>query len=398
MTVQEGRGRSLTGGVAEVVEALNSTSNVDKMEPKQDLPPLCVKQTPGNCRRFHEAGPNAGQEPLVRAEARKTRMLMEYNVYREWEAVLGEDAGACLPRVFRFTSDEEGNSLVMESLVGYRSMDEILREGELDIRSAAGLGAILGAIHGRTHSAVVSADEAKRLAEAFVNQELRAVQLAHILSIDAVASQKHADLLRRDADFCRELEELRLAYQGERSSEGGLALCHGDLQPGGLATEEKSGRVKLVDPEFAVYAPPGFDLGVMIASYLLFALHRFDQRFAGCRTALTASRQLWTTYQVNMGAAGIDATLLNQASADATGFACLRVMAFAFAEDSEDSAFPSLQGKSRAKSLDVLLGVLQQCVKSRKEGGLEMMLEEFAKFDATSRQKKSRSLSSCCHM
>jgi len=50
-------------------------------------------------------------------------------------------------------------------------------------------------------------------------------------------------------------------------------LSHGDLHPGSVMANVASGKVKVIDPEFTVYAPPGLDVGSLLSGFVLAAVH-----------------------------------------------------------------------------------------------------------------------------
>ena len=51
------------------------------------------------------------------------------------------------------------------------------------------------------------------------------------------------------------------------------SLCHGDLYPGSIMVNQEKGLVKIIDPEFAVYGPPGLDVGSLLSGFVLAAVH-----------------------------------------------------------------------------------------------------------------------------
>ena len=63
--------------------------------------------------------------------------------------------------------------------------------------------------------------------------------------------------------------KLRAALLKEKFVNDKQALIHGDLHTGSIFVKE--GSVKIIDPEFAVFAPVGYDLGNVLAN-LFFAL------------------------------------------------------------------------------------------------------------------------------
>ena len=57
-----------------------------------------------------------------------------------------------------------------------------------------------------------------------------------------------------------EVELLKAKYLGYSfDALDRFALCHGDFHPGGVMM--CNGSVKVIDPEFTVFAPPGLDAG-----------------------------------------------------------------------------------------------------------------------------------------
>lgn len=68
--------------------------------------------------------------------------------------------------------------------------------------------------------------------------------------------------LRADRDMRVAAQEMKQAFVSQ-----GETLCHGDLHSGSIMVTEVDTQV--IDPEFAVYAPFGLDVGMLLANFLM---------------------------------------------------------------------------------------------------------------------------------
>ena len=66
------------------------------------------------------------------------------------------------------------------------------------------------------------------------------------------------------------------------------SLCHGDLHPGSIMVNQEKGLVKIIDPEFAVYGPPGLDVGSLLSGFVLAAVHHASSGEEGGAEAVKA--------------------------------------------------------------------------------------------------------------
>merc|ERR1719382_1096925 len=120
-----------------------------------------------------------------------------------------------------------------------------------------GMGEFMGLVHAKTHITKVTASEAEELESTYRNGALRDIQLEYVFS-KCYREDDRASHLRDDVTFMAEIEKLKDIYRGKQSDN--LALCHGDLHAGSVMADASSGQVKIIDPEFAVYGPPGLDV------------------------------------------------------------------------------------------------------------------------------------------
>ena len=79
--------------------------------------------------------------------------------------------------------------------------------------------------------------------------------------------------LRADVDLKVAAQQLKLKYCNHAET-----LLHGDLHTGSIMAHE--GEARVIDPEFASYGPFGFDVGMLIANFLMayFAQSGYERR------------------------------------------------------------------------------------------------------------------------
>jgi 5-methylthioribose kinase len=79
--------------------------------------------------------------------------------------------------------------------------------------------------------------------------------------------------LRADVDLKVAAQQLKLKFCNHAET-----LVHGDLHTGSIMAHE--GEARVIDPEFAVYGPFGFDVGMLIANFLMayFAQSGYERR------------------------------------------------------------------------------------------------------------------------
>lgn len=267
-----------------------------------------VKQTPGFVKCL---GPSVALG--------RQRLLVETRAYKEWKEALGDTLSAsCLPRLLHF--DEENMVLVLEWLGNSQLLHERLVAGSIDESVSQKLGKFLGAAHALTHGAIVAPERAAELASAFANPELRELQLEYVFTKPFREAERAAPL-RDDASFMAELDALKSTYRGERGL-ARQALCHGDLHAGSLMVDRACGGVKVIDTEFAVFGPPGLDLGSLTSSHLLAALqHAAVGAHGAVRQLRTSVGELWSVYAASLRQHGLPDATVAEIGTDAAGFA-----------------------------------------------------------------------------
>ena len=194
------------------------------------------------------------------------RAYFEYNALIRQAA---RDPGS-VPEVFHF--DEEQALVVME----YLSPHVILRHSLMAGKRHPDLGGVLGRFCARTlfrgsDLSMKTADRKADLALFAGNVELcditenlvfsdpyfAAEMNRHTPQLDPVVAE-----LRADIDLKIAAQHLKAAFANNAET-----MLHGDLHTGSVMVSDTETRV--IDPEFATYGPMGFDVGMLIANFLM---------------------------------------------------------------------------------------------------------------------------------
>jgi 5-methylthioribose kinase len=226
--------------------------------------------------------------------------------YFEYNALIRQDAVApgIVPAVRHF--DEAQALIVMEHLTPHI----ILRGQTMAGRTVADLGRVMGTFCARTafRCSDLSMDPAKKKADValfsgnvelcditenlvFTDPYFDAEMNRHTAPhLDAVVAE-----LRADAALKIEAQHLKRAFTARAET-----LCHGDLHAGSIMVTGDS--VRVIDPEFALYGPFGFDIGMLVGNYLM-AHHAMPAHIADPAACaryqdwlLGVTRDTWTSF------------------------------------------------------------------------------------------------------
>lgn len=195
-----------------------------------------------------------------------------YRAYYEHCALIRQeqrDPGR-VPKVLHF--DREQALIVMEFLSPHSILRRILINGQ----KVAGLGEVMGKFCARTAfrgSELSMSSEAKKADVALFsgNVALSAVTESlvftdpyygaemnnHTPELDPVVAK-----LRGDQTLKVKVQDMLMRFASNTET-----MLHGDLHSGSIMAAERD--VRVIDPEFAQYGPMGFDLGMLIANYLM---------------------------------------------------------------------------------------------------------------------------------
>ena len=210
-----------------------------------------------------------------------------------------------VPAVFHF--DEAQALTVMEYLTPHKILRRDLEAGV----KHEGLGEQLGLFLARTlfRGSDLSMKTAERKADVALFSDNVALcditeQLVFTDPYYAAPMNRHTSPqldglvaeLRADVDLKVAAQQLKLKFCNHAET-----LVHGDMHTGSIMAH--GGDARVIDPEFAVYGPFGFDVGMLIANFLMayFAQAGYE-RAAGERDefrawTLDVAEQVWTVFR-----------------------------------------------------------------------------------------------------
>ncbi len=192
------------------------------------------------------------------------RAWYEYNaLIRQAE----RDPGS-VPEIYHF---DEGQAIIaMEFLTPH----VILRQWLMAGKKHAGLAERLGKFCARTlfRGSDLSMDTAKRKADVrlfaesvelcditetlvFTDPYFQAERNHHTPGLDPLVAE-----MRRDIDLKVEAQHMKAKFANNAET-----MLHGDLHTGSVMVTETE--TKVIDPEFALYGPMGFDIGMLLANF-----------------------------------------------------------------------------------------------------------------------------------
>lgn len=194
------------------------------------------------------------------------RSFFEYNALIRQEA---RDPGS-VPAVWHF--DEAQAIVVMEFLTPH----VILRQALIAGRRVEGLDQRLGEFCARTlfRGSDLSMPAAERKADlalfagnvelcditeslVFSDPYFAAPMNRHTSGLDGIVARLRSDLSLKVA-----AQHLKMAFTARAET-----MLHGDLHTGSIMVTDTE--AKVIDPEFATYGPIGFDVGMLLANFLM---------------------------------------------------------------------------------------------------------------------------------
>lgn len=214
------------------------------------------------------------------------RSFFEYHALTRQKA----RAGAIVPEIYHF--DEEQALIVME----YLSPHIILRKALIDGRQLPNIANDLGLFMARTlfrgsdlhmkararkEDLALFADNAELcdITEnlVFTDPYFAAPMNRHTSpQLDGLVAE-----LRADRDLKVEAQRLKHLFAANAET-----LLHGDLHTGSIMVTDTETRV--IDPEFAVYGPIAFDVGMALANFWMSFFSQRGHESAGSRDAMRA--------------------------------------------------------------------------------------------------------------
>ncbi len=304
------------------------------------------------------------------------RMKQEIAVYDEWRNILGTET-KYLPRIYHF--NEIFMVTVMEFLGGFTLLDhDLVDTGMVSNVVAKELGTFMGKTHAATHCSKLPEERVEKLTKAFENRAMRDIQLEYVFTkcYNEATDDQKAGLIVDEA-FMKEVEALKSAYDGANTDN--LCLCHGDLHPGSVMV--CGDEMKVIDPEFTVYGPPGLDVGSLLSGYVLAAVHQaYSNNSEAVASIAKGAESIWSSYKQEMEACGISSEMLKKIEIETVGFTVAEVCrtALEFAGGRKWLQFDDAEIKLNARK--AALGIVSSCMTGRHKGGMTLLVDEMKKF------------------
>lgn len=313
-----------------------------------------------------------------------TRIQKEVAILKQWTSILGDEADKYIPKLFHF--DDENKVFVMEFLENFDLLDHHLigsPSPSVELSIATQLGDFMAKTHLATHSSQVSPERAAFLTTEYENRALRDIQLEYVFTKAYNETSEHTSKgFTVDDAFLAEVNALKARYNGEGGA-GNMSLCHGDLHPGSvmIKVDDADTQVRVIDPEFTVYGPPGLDVGSLLSGYILAAVHQLyanDDDGEKSKTVSSITKGViagWEKYKSVMSQGGISEELLRETEVESVGFAVAEVCrtALGFAGGRLWLQFDDPEVKEAA--VQTALSIVQKCMMARHTEGMQVLSE-----------------------
>ena len=316
------------------------------------------------------------------------RIKKEVQILKEWNSILGDDTDKYLPKLYYF--DDDNKVFVMEFLENYDLLDHyLITDPAPDSEVSAKLGKFMALTHLATHSSKVHPDLCKVLTSQYENRALRDIQLEFVFTKAYQEVSEQAPWFKVDEAFLKEVNSLKARYNGETGS-WNMALCHGDLHPGSVMVKVGSSvessadgaQVRVIDPEFCVYGPPGLDMGSLLSGYILAAVH---QSFANANDkeakekAVSAInkgiKECWETYSLVMKKGGVTKGNMTEIETESVGFAVAEVCRTALGHAGGRLWLQFDDKEVKEAALKSALSIVQKSMFGRHTEGMDVLFD-----------------------
>jgi 5-methylthioribose kinase len=312
-----------------------------------------------------------------------TRIQKEVAILKLWASILGDEAGVYLPKLYYF--DDENKVFVMEFLEDFVLLDHHLVASPspaTELSIATQLGDFMARTHLATHSSKITSDRAAFLTTEYENRALRDIQLEFVFTkaYKEETSQTSKEF-KVDDRFLAEINALKARYNGEVGA-GNMALCHGDLHPGSVMVKiGDDTQVRVIDPEFTVFGPPGLDVGSLLSGYILAAVHQSyantDEKIkAESVSSITkGAAAAWETYSSVMRKGGVIDELIREIEVETVGFAVAEVCRTALGHAGMRLWLQFDDNEVHEAAVESALSIVQKCMTARHHGGIQVLFD-----------------------
>ena len=312
-----------------------------------------------------------------------TRIQKEVAILKEWTTILGDEADVYLPKVHYF--DDENKVFVMEFLEDFVLLDHHLVASPspaTELSIATQLGEFMARTHLATHSSKITSDRAAFLTIEYENRALRDIQLEYVFTkaYKEESSQLSTEF-KVDERFLAEINALKARYNGEVGA-GNMSLCHGDLHPGSVMVKiGDATQVRVIDPEFTVFGPPGLDVGSLFSGYILAAVHQSytttnEEVKAESVSSITKGvAAAWETYSSVMRKGGVTDEIIREIEVETVGFAVAEVCRTALGHAGMRLWLQFDDKEVHEAAVETALSIVQKCLTARHDRGIQVLFD-----------------------
>lgn len=227
----------------------------------------------------------------------RDRMLFEIRALQEYNSLVPQ----FVPKIHH--ADEHMSVLIMQDLNDHQVVRGRMIEGTVFPKIGAHIGIFLAETLFRTSFLGMGSISRRHLMQKFnLNDELCKLTedfiftfpyMEHESNWDTGATSEHArEIIRTDTEY-----KLRLLKFKELFVTKADALVHGDLHTGSLMANGEETYV--IDTEFAFFGPFGFDVGKIIANFLMsYTSHFFHSKGSKYQEwLLNEALVIWNTFE-----------------------------------------------------------------------------------------------------
>lgn len=212
---------------------------------------------------------------------------------------------------------------------------------------------------------------------------MRDIQLEYVFTkAYKEVSEQTSKEFKVDDEFLGEINALKARYNGEGGA-GNMSLCHGDLHPGSVMVKiGDDAQVRVIDPEFTVYGPPGLDVGSLLSGYILGAVHQAyanaDNEEEKSKTVSSITKGVvasWEKYKSVMTGGGISNELIREIEVESVGFAVAEVCRTALGHAGMRLWLQFDDAKVKDAAVQTALSIVQKCMTARHTEGMQVLFD-----------------------
>jgi 5-methylthioribose kinase len=146
-------------------------------------------------------------------------------------------------------------------------------------------------------------------------------------------------------------------------------------------TGEDSGQVRVIDPEFTVYGPPGLDVGSLLSGYILAAVHHSylgtdtEAKKKAVASITGGVKASWDAYKSELSKGGLSDDLIREIEVESVGFAVAEVCRTALGFAGIRLWLQFDEPKVKEAAVQKALSIVQKCMTARHDTGMQVLFD-----------------------